>query len=73
MRQVDLTECDLSQAVLEGCDLADAVFERTILEKADLRGALNYSIDPAMNRVKKARFSLEGLPGLLIKFDILVE
>ena len=73
LRQVDLTECDLSQAVFDGCDLADAVFERTVLEKADLRKALHYSIDPAMNRVKKAMFSLEGVRGLLTKFDILIE
>ena len=73
LRQVDFTECDLSQAVLEECDLADAVFERTVLEKADLRKAFHYSIDPAMNRVKKARFSAEGLGGLLGKFDILIE
>lgn len=52
LRQVDFTECDLSQAVFDGCDLADAVFERTVLEKADLRGAFNFSIDPAVNRVK---------------------
>ena len=62
-----------SQAVFDGCDLADAVFERTVLEKADLRGAINYSIDPAVNRVKKARFSLEGVRGLLGKYDILIE
>jgi len=73
LRQVDFTECDLSQAVFDGCDLADAMFERTVLEKADLRGAINYSIDPAVNRVKKARFSLEGVRGLLGKFDILIE
>ncbi|HVU94020.1 MAG TPA: pentapeptide repeat-containing protein [Puia sp.] len=73
LRQVDFTGCDLSQAVFDGCDLADAVFERTVLEKADLRGAFNYSIDPAGNRVKKARFSLEGVRGLLGKYDILIE
>jgi len=73
LRQVDFTECDLSQAFFDGCDLADAVFERTVLEKADLRGAFNYSIDPAGNKVKKARFSLAGVHGLLTKFDILIE
>ncbi len=69
----DLTACDLSQAVFDGCDLADAVFEDTVLEKADLRTAFNYSIDPAMNRVKKAKFSLMGVRGLLRKYDIEVE
>ena len=73
LRQVDFTECDLSQAVFDGCDLADAMFERTVLEKADLRGAFHYSIDPAMNRVKKAKFSLAGVQGLLAKYDIEIE
>jgi len=67
---VDLTECDLASAVFDHCDLAGATFENTILEKADLRTSFNYSIDPERNRVKKAKFSLQGLPGLLNKYDI---
>jgi uncharacterized protein YjbI with pentapeptide repeats len=70
---VDFTAADLSQAVFDACDLADALFDRTVLEKADLRGALHYSIDPETNRVKKARFSPEGLRGLLGKYDIIID
>jgi fluoroquinolone resistance protein len=73
LRQVDFTGCDLSQAMFDGSDLADAVFEGSVLEKTDLRKAFNYSIDPAANRVKKARFSLEGVRGLLGKYDIEIE
>ncbi|HEY4110880.1 pentapeptide repeat-containing protein [Puia sp.] len=73
LRQVDFSGCDLSQAVFDACDLSDAAFENTVLEKADLRTAFHYSIDPERNRLKKARFSLEGVRGLLGKYDIVVE
>lgn len=73
LREVDLTECDLTSAVFDNCDLTGAAFENTILEKADLRTSFNYSIDPERNRVKKAKFSLQGLPGLLNKYDIEID
>ena len=69
----DFTDCDLSGALLDNCDLARSTFENTNLEKADLRSAYNYVIDPELNRIKKAQFSLQGIPGLLIKYDIAIE
>ncbi|MEI6884575.1 MAG: hypothetical protein WCO02_08810 [Bacteroidota bacterium] len=39
----------------------------------DFRSSFNYSIDPGMNRMKKAKFSLAGLVGLLDQYDIEVE
>ena len=68
--EVDLAEADLGGAVFDACDLAGAVFDRTNLEKADFRSAVHYSIDPTANKIKKARFSIDGLAGLLDKFDI---
>jgi fluoroquinolone resistance protein len=73
LRQVDFIDCDLTQAVFEACDLADAAFENTVLEKADLRTAFHFSIDPERNKLKKARFSADGLPGLLSKYGIVIE
>ena len=61
---------NLSAASFVGSDLSGAVFDRTILEKADFREALHYRIDPETNKVKGARFDLEGLPGLLGKWGI---
>ena len=43
------------------------------LEGVDFRSSFNYSIDPSLNRIKKARFAISGLPGLLDKFDIEIE
>lgn len=70
---MDFTECDLSNAVFGNCDLSGAVFDNTNLEKADLRTSVNYSIDPALNRLKKAKFSLSEVYGLLYKLDIEID
>jgi fluoroquinolone resistance protein len=73
LHDVDFTECDLSAAVFDNCDLTRAIFQYTILEKADFRTAYNYSIDPKLNRIKKAKFSRSGLAGLLDKYDLELE
>lgn len=67
------TEANLTQAVFERTDLQGTVFSQTLLKAADFTTALNFSIDPAFNTVKKAKFSLYGLPGLLDRYDIKVE
>ncbi len=71
--EVDFTECDLSSASFDNCDLTGAIFKDTILEKADFRTAINYSIDPELNRIKKAKFSRLGIAGLLDKYDLEIE
>ncbi len=71
--EVDFTDCDLSQALFANCNLSDAKFENTNLEKADLRLAHHYSINPAFNKIKKARFSLTGVVGLLNQYDIEID
>ena len=73
LRETDFTDCDLTGAVLSNCDLTGALFDNTNLEKANLSTALNYSIDPEKNRIKKAKFSLTGIPGLLYKYGIEIE
>jgi uncharacterized protein YjbI with pentapeptide repeats len=73
LQEADFTEADMSGSVFAGCDLGGAVFERTILENCDLRTAYNYSIDPQENRLKKAKFSGQGLAGLLSKYDLDIE
>lgn len=70
LRECDFVECDLHQSVFDNCDLLGAVFERTLLEKTDFRTAFNYTIHPESNKIKKARFSLQGIPGLLARYDI---
>jgi uncharacterized protein YjbI with pentapeptide repeats len=73
MQEVDFTEADLTAADLDNCNLLLAVFDNTILEKADLRTAINFSIDPERNKLKKAKFSATALSGLLHKYDLTIE
>jgi hypothetical protein len=49
------------------------VFENTNIEKADFRTSFNYSINPEINRIKKAMFSKQGVVGLLNHLDIDIE
>ena len=49
------------------------LFTDTIFEKKDFRTATSYSIDPEKNTIKKARFSLGGVAGLLDKYDIEIQ
>lgn len=72
LQEVDFIEADLTSSVFDGCDLMGAKFENTTLEKVDFSTAYNYAIDPALNRMKKARFSLTGLPGLLSAWDLVI-
>ena len=70
--EADFTETDLSKAVFEACDLSGTVFSKTKLLKADFRSSVNFTIDPEQNGMSGAKFSLESLPGLLQKYDIIV-
>lgn len=73
LQEIDFSEADLSNSVFKNCNLLLSVFERTTLDKADFRTAVNYSIDPEKNRIKKAKFSIQGVHGLLNKYDIIIE
>ncbi len=73
LREIDFSESNLSNVIFDNCDLAQAIFINTVLDKADFRTAYNYSIDPESNRLKKAKFSILGISGLLDKYDLIIE
>ena len=71
--EVDFTKADLQGALFKQCDLSGAIFFESSLEKADFREAKNFTIDPELNRMKDARFSLAGAGGLLGKYKLNLE
>jgi fluoroquinolone resistance protein len=73
IKDVDFSEADLSMSVFNNCDLLNAVFMQTILEKVDFKNAVNYSFDPELNKIKKAKFSSQGIAGLLAKYNIEID
>jgi fluoroquinolone resistance protein len=70
LKEADFTETDLSMAAFSNCDLMNTSFVQSNLEKADFRTARNYSFDPDINKMKRARFSKDGVIGLLAKYNL---
>lgn len=73
MIETDFTEADLTNVTFDKCNLDRAFFNRTQLKGADFTSSYNFTIDPDRNFLKKAKFSLHGLPGLLSKYDIVIK
>lgn len=71
--ETDFTEADLTNALFDNCNLHRAFFGNTVLKNADLTTSYNYIIDPDTNVLKKAKFSVHGLAGLLAKYDIVIK
>lgn len=71
--QVDFNGSNLKASTFDGCDLSQANFENSNLEKVDFRKAINYTIHPDQNKMKGAKFSLEGVVGLLASYGVEVE
>jgi uncharacterized protein YjbI with pentapeptide repeats len=63
-----LSEADFSLSDLQGC-----VFRNTNLEGANFSGAKHYYIDPAQNKLKKAKFSMPEAMNLLIPFGMEID
>lgn len=72
LNEVDFSEADLSASIFDECNMERALFHQTNLEKADFRTSYSYMIDPEQNRLKRAKFSILGVEGLLAKHDILI-
>jgi fluoroquinolone resistance protein len=73
IRDANFTEADLTAASFEECDLTNTAFSHTNLSHADFRTSHNYSINLEMNTVRKAKFSLSGVAGLLDQYDLIIE
>ena len=73
MKEVNFAGTTLSNSVLENCNLDNAIFNETQLKEVDFTTAYNYKIDPEFNPMKKAKFSTQGIIGLLDKYDIKIQ
>lgn len=73
LKGVNFSGCDLTASNFDNANLDGAVFDNTILKSADFSTAYNYKIDPELNPMPKAKFSVHGIPGLLDKYDIKIE
>lgn len=70
MQEADFSEADLTSVFFENCDLLQSTFFHTNLEKANFTSAFNYSVNPENNRLRKAKFSIPGVIGLMDTYGI---
>ncbi|WP_379088672.1 pentapeptide repeat-containing protein [Pedobacter sp. UC225_65] len=73
LKGADFSEADFTSAIFERCDLSTAVFMRSVLNGANFATSYNFTIDPEKNQLRKAKFSADGLVGLLTNYGIVVE
>ena len=73
MKEVSFIGTNLTNSTFENCNLENAIFNDTQLPGVDFRTAYNFKIDPEYNPMRKAKFSTQGIVGLLDKYDIKIE
>lgn len=70
---VDFSNTDLRGSTFTECNLLDTMFQQSNLEKVDFRSSYNYALDPEINKIKGAKFSLQSVTGLLRKHKITID
>ncbi len=71
-KEADFQESDLTDGDFEGTDFDRSVFLHSNLTNANFAEARNYSIDPRMNVLKRAKFSMPEAMSLLKSFDVVI-
>ncbi len=70
LKEVNFTGAILSGSVFDQSDMSGAVFNQTNLTSANFVTAFNYAIDPEFNDLQKAAFAVDGLAGLLTRYNL---
>jgi uncharacterized protein YjbI with pentapeptide repeats len=73
LKDANFSNTDLSSSTFKKSNLEGCIFNKTQLKNVDFTTAYNFTLDPEINFIKKAKFSREALQGLLAKYDIVVE
>ncbi len=71
--EVSFEDANLTYADLSGTDFENSRFANTNLTGADFSTATNYMISPALNTLKKTKFSLPEAMSLLRNLDIILD
>jgi len=73
LKDANFSNADLSSSSFKNSNLEGCIFNKTQLKNVDFTTAFNFTLDPEINFIKKAKFSRDSLLGLLAKYDIVVE
>ena len=73
LQSVDFELSDLQKLILDNCNLEQANFNQSNLIQTDFRTSINYQIRPESNSIKGAKFSQNGISGLLYHHQIIID
>lgn len=73
LKEADFSDSKLMNANFSGSNLINSIFNNSNLSKADLRGALNYYLEPEYTKIKNAKFSMPEAMNLFKGLGIIVE
>lgn len=73
MQENDFIDTELSASDFTYSNLNGSVFHHCNLEKTNFSHAIEYTIHPANNVIKKAIFTLPDIVGLLKHLDIIIK
>ncbi|MEZ5106344.1 MAG: pentapeptide repeat-containing protein [Draconibacterium sp.] len=73
LQEVDFIETNLTRSLFENCDLSGSSFENSNLEKCNFSTSFNFIINPEINRIQHAKFSINNISGLLHQYNIEIE
>jgi len=73
IKEVSFIGTNLTNSVFDNCNLENAIFNDTQLAEVNFMTARSFIIDPEFNPMRKAKFSTQGIVGLLDKYDIKIE
>lgn len=72
IREASFFESNLTEADFSGSNLSGTTFHHCNLSQVNFASAINYSINPFTNQLKKARFSSPEVLSLLNYFEIII-
>ena len=69
----DFSNAELTKSIFKGSDFKEALFHGADLEQANFEDAKNYFIDPAITKIKGAKFSTPDVYSFFKTLDIIVD
>ena len=73
IKNSDFYQTNLTGSNFSGSNLKDSIFENTNLSKTNFKEAQNYSINPLINKIKDAQFSMPDAITLLKPLGIKID
>lgn len=73
IKDSNFANANLSKSLFNNCNLEGTLFNGSNLTEVNFSNAYGFSIDPELNKINKATFSMQGAITLLDKYKLKIE